>query len=1324
MFMVVKSITCSIFSALGSKPCISAFLVSNMFTRWKFQIGLIAIAAALAVLTGAFLDERVAHAQGEDGGHVDVGIFLEVPHDIQSDNSHKLKIIVVNQGSRTAYDVEVVVAVGSPAQSHLGDAAGELPEVPFGSATLDGTALIWNTPALGRLQREQVTAKVSHVIYEGNIEIKDNSEYPHELFGEVTTSSYDSNLSNNTARVWSYDYSTSDANTRQVLGNYSVSVSVDDQNPSPGDTVNFTITADRANPYTGSTGDAHTPPPIDLKVEIELTDGLTVTGTPTYAPATNRADSVSYSNGVFTIGTLQQGKSRENSVTLPITVASSGTVNEQCLTAKLTGNPPPGIGPHDDDISDNVAKECLGEPPVEPFVSSQIAAFTIYPCVGNTNPPCDDTDDVRVRAVRTTDERVLEAGKAVVHIPEEATRTYDSHANSVNAGTIVSWKTTVIWNADELDDVNTQWSNLRDGFTASGTNGGDPPGRVHIRAFEDKSYEVIYKMTPDTTPQWTFEDTVGLDPGSSNGPHDYIAEFEKLGTYKIEFTVKLTRATPDGDENCDPNSADPPVNQRFCATETYVFHVGPVAELEVSDGAAAANRSELTIAVLNNGPNHSPGVQVTGLPTGAEVIYKSQGTYDGSTGVWDVGELKFRDYLRSRGEADPILVLGATAGDTANVSITNHEKYKVCIGSDASTLAHDNEDDCKSDPAADTWHAAVCVNNSDQTINTTATHDTQTECAGQTGHTWTIHVCATSAGKVTVGRPETECHGRHEGTACDYKPDNNTATIRARGGGASGTRGAGSGGPMAPRFANTAVLNWEAVPHVNDWPVHRYQVQYLNGDNWLDLAEVAGSQTQFPDTGAGSGRAYRVRAVNEAGVPGFWSRSASRVTYRQASPPLNVSAEVGKAGEIIVSWEASSDDGGSTITHYQVQWSRNGTSGWSSACRTDNASQHTCTATGIPSGETRYYRVAAYAGGLGAWSDLAVATTMDGLPEAPRLSTSDATRGSGDDVFRAIRLTWNEPRDNGSPIYSYYREWVDYDQDARACGDDWEPLGAVGDRYSGAPTREYLDDDNGNGLWAGVTRCYRVQAINSAGAWSNVVQRSTGAVPPEQVYLDGEADGQEAITLYWDELYHDGGAPVTGYQLQHSADGENWSSLTSAGASVWYYTHTGRKVGEPWHYRIRARNSAGWSEWSYPIAVSIVEGTTVDIAQPSSFTVQAKTSTEILLSWSKLCDPNLEDDCENKGVDGYYVEYSEDGRYAWEDFSFWPDQTAYVHSSLEPGTTLYYRVAGYDTVDGRWVFGRRSQVKKATTADFVVGAPQNFTIVAEGERAQAGLGCG
>ena len=78
----------------------------------------------------------------------------------------------------------------------------------------------------------------------------------------MTTASYDSNLGTNKARAWAYNYSAIDYTFIEVLENYTVDVSVDDLAPAPGEEVDFTITAGRTNPYTGSSGTSHTPPPF------------------------------------------------------------------------------------------------------------------------------------------------------------------------------------------------------------------------------------------------------------------------------------------------------------------------------------------------------------------------------------------------------------------------------------------------------------------------------------------------------------------------------------------------------------------------------------------------------------------------------------------------------------------------------------------------------------------------------------------------------------------------------------------------------------------------------------------------------------------------------------------------------------------------------------------------------------------------------------------------------------------------------------------------------------------------------------------------------
>ena len=424
------------FNALPSSAIIAALRKSR---AW------ITAGALLALVAGfAFFGTGPTHAQGEDSDYVDVGLVLEYP---SATSGRFLHMTVMNHGTRTAYDVEVVVEILYPESSSLFSAA---PAVPVGHASLenDGYSLRWTIPELKGLTRvEDVSAQIRSTTYdENNVAIFDKSLDPHEVFGEVTTASFESDLrkDNNTDGLW-FVATALNANTNREEGAYSInSVSVDEPNPSPGDIVNFTIVADMDSD-------------IDNKIAIKLTNGLAVDEDANADPPrvvsldpipTDHSPG-SYSNRVITFGKRKlDDQLLTHSATLPVRVASDAIVNEQCLTATITGLPAPGAGPYNDDISDNVATVCLGDP-VEPFASGQVDALTVYPCVGDTDAPCDSTDDIRVRAAHPASGTPLTSGAAVFWLEPLKARIYDGHTNtsnelqSVNDGTTISWQTAV-----------------------------------------------------------------------------------------------------------------------------------------------------------------------------------------------------------------------------------------------------------------------------------------------------------------------------------------------------------------------------------------------------------------------------------------------------------------------------------------------------------------------------------------------------------------------------------------------------------------------------------------------------------------------------------------------------------------------------------------------------------------------------------------------------------------------------------------------------------------------------------------------------------------
>ena len=1101
-----------------------------MFGRRSLTFWLITIAAVFTAVTGAFLGERIALAQGEERDYVDVGLILEVPDHVGTSASRFLNVIVVNHGERVAYDVEVVVNIEYPEDSsyfwppHDYETIGQLLDVPIGSVSHgdDRYSLKWSIPALGGLQRETLEVKgVRHESVTGDAVQFDKVLYVHGFSGKVSTSSFESKLhtGNNTDRVWSYKSNdgTTTYNFYQVSGNYSVAVSVDNASPSPGETVEFKVETTREALYTLV---GVVPPPIDLKVAIELTDGLSVDEDPdatpareiTYSPAS--VDSLSYDKdtGVFNVGTLKTGDGWTQSVTLPITVASDAVVNQQCLTATLNGNPPPGIGPYDDDISDNMAKLCLGAQPVEPLASGQVDAFTVYPCVGITDAPCDSANDVRVRAVKPTG-HIVTLGSALFHVDPLKARIYDDHENSsnvlqsVNDGNTVSWQTAVSAGRPYIDglasgvelyysrtpfvDNTSGWGGLSFGISARDVDGNiPPPGKVFLRSTSSGN-EVRKAESPN------YEELRTTATSISTSRLNYFLEFEKLGTYRVSWHAVAKRSSLHGSENCNPDSSN--VNQIFCGTETYTFHVGPIAELEVRDGGAsghaAADQSALTIVAVNNGPDPASGAQVNGLPTGAEVLYKSppSSSYDGTTGVWDIGELRLRGYYQSRGEPDPTLVLSAPAGDTADVTITNATDYTVCIGSGGEDLDHNSQANCKADAATtNVWHAAVCVNTADNTIDTSIT--VEATCDGTTDRAWRENICAASGGAVIDDYDEMECDGWFQGTVYDYNTDNSTATITA----VAGTGGGGEGAPTVQSAndpGSSITVTWDAIETVNGLPVTHYEIQRSQSP-WTTLhKKVAG--TEYIDTGVGPGLTYqyRVRAVNEADVSGPWS-----------APMEGTAADSGGGGTQIVYV-----GGGTTTVEVEVR----------------------------PEGPTGVKAIA--------------------------------------DGETAIVLTWSGPNRLYGAAVDYYEV-------------EASPDGAIWTTLAPRVTETTYTHE---GLWAGNTCRYRVYAHNAEGRSlkSAVASGATAdgdnllsepcvlaepARPEGPTELEAIADGETAIVLTWtgpDRLY---GAPVDYYEVEASEGGTIWTTLAPRVAET-TYTHESLEAGDTRHYRVFARNGEGRS---------------------------------------------------------------------------------------------------------------------------------------------------
>ena len=99
--------------------------------------------------------------------------------------------------------------------------------------------------------------------------------------------------------------------------------------------------------------------------------------------------------------------------------------------------------------------------------------------------------------------------------------------------------------------------------------------------------------------------------------------------------------------------------------------------------------------------------------------------------------------------------------------------------------------------------------------------------------------------------------------------------------------------------------------------------------------------------------------------------------------------------------------------------------------------------------------------------------------------------------------------------------------------------------------------------------------LNAVGV-TRVVPPSLVTAPGPPTGLTVTANGQMQIDLSWTAPSDDGGASITGYRIEVSTDGSNWTELVAdTGSTGTSYSHTGLTAGITRHYRVSAINSAG-----------------------------------------------------------------------------------------------------------------------------------------------------
>ena len=783
---------------------------TNLKPFGSFIAFVVAIAAP-AVAVFAFS----APLQAQDETYVDLSIEVVA--------RTEWKFIARNQGTATAYGVEVDIEiadqiidaeVGGPFERNSGTKCSV--DIKVATNNSDCISGVWTVGTLeaGEKREFGIGPKLATLMgfnSTDHLSVPARAVIKNAVPGEENRFKDD-----NIAVGWIWVNQLGGGNAEAAVGHYWLEARVDDLLPEAGDTVIFTFRPISESEATKFTNNA--------KVRLKLSNGMSIETTPS-PPGTTTF------TGMGRTWEWNVGNIAVPALEVPITLANplpdGVTPSDLCLSANLTAHP------DDSTPGDNSAKICFKEDPVTLLQTGETHLFTIYPCVGVSTYPCSTTDTIEIvanggesaRAAGVArDDAIMDPGNVIVQVKD--------HDGRVVTGSDLSWGSAESGLSTSIDNSrlsSADWTHFQWRIASTQLPTG---GNLSIHPNANRSAIFLHTGTKDKHPPTLTPMAAGLKTAFAT----YI-KFDSLGTYIIDFTQENTHSNGTPDTMDDVNYSD---------SGRYTFHVGPVAELDISDGdggLAPAGTRAFTIVVANNGPDDAPAVEVrvTGLNASDYVSHSATaGAFDSGTGVWTIGELREPGYQQSiyGRDGETLTIITSAAVDTEiTAAISNNQDYEVCIDSEGEDAPLDTEAGCD-DVDAD-WDA-------------------------------TAMKCTASHGRVLSYTTQTACDAYeadwHTAKYYDYISENNSATIEAKDG-----TGADLPSLQSARASAAAIIvNWAPVAEVNGRKATHYEVQ-RETNPWPEPATTL--EPRYVDAGirAGDTHRYRVRAINDRGQEGPWS---------------------------------------------------------------------------------------------------------------------------------------------------------------------------------------------------------------------------------------------------------------------------------------------------------------------------------------------------------------------------------------------------------------------------------------------------------------------
>ena len=388
-------------------------------------------------------------------------------------------------------------------------------------------------------------------------------------------------------------------------------------------------------------------------------------------------------------------------------------------------------------------------------------------------------------------------------------------------------------------------------------------------------------------------------------------------------------------------------------------------------------------------------------------------------------------------------------------------------------------------------------------------------------------------------------------------------------------------------YSSTQVnLSWSTPSSNGGPPVTGYKIQYmLDAGNFTNLVSNSGSSfTAYSHTGLQIGHTYtyRIFAINSIGT-GNSSNTATatpvQITTVPGSPVL--SANPSSATSVSLSWSPPSNDGGSAITGYKIEYS-NGTSQYNTLVANTGNTQTSYLHKGLTTGKIYTYHVTAInAVGIGNPSNTVSAQPQE--TKTPNITTAVAISPT------KASILWIPPSQTYGQIINQYRidqvingNFLEIDTVPGSVATYTIPNLTTGKTYTFAVTALLSGGSETNpSPLVTVTPTSTSSAPSPSGQPSsqNPQSQQNQVLPDPPSSLNATMISQNTIKILWVMPSNNGKLPITGFKVESKiGPSGTWSTVTSNIGVQTSFVKSGLQVGTTYFYRVSSISNAGTSQ--------------------------------------------------------------------------------------------------------------------------------------------------